>query len=58
MAAVHVGLGENDEAFTWLEKAYQERSWWLVFLKMDPMMESLHSDRRYADLIRRIGYPA
>lgn len=58
MAAVHVGLGENDEAFTWLEKAYQERSWWLVFLKMDPMMESLHSDPRYADLIRRIGYPA
>ena len=57
MAAVHAGLGENDEAFSWLEKSYTERSWWLVFLKMDPMMESLHSDPRYADLIRRVGFP-
>ena len=57
MAAVHAGLGENDEAFSWLEKSYTERSWWLVFLKMDPMMESLRSDPRYADLIKRMGFP-
>jgi Flp pilus assembly protein TadD len=57
LAAVHIGLGENNEAFTLLERSYQERSWWLIFLKMDPIMESLHADPRYSDLLHKIGYP-
>jgi hypothetical protein len=54
---VHVGLEEKDEAFKWLEKAYQERSWWLIFIKMDPLLDSLRSDARFIDLLRRIGFP-
>ena len=54
---VYVGLDEKDEAFAWFEKAYKERSWWLMFLKMDPLTDSLRSDPRFNDLILRIGYP-
>ncbi len=57
IAMIYVGLDEKDEAFAWLEKAYQERSWWLVWIKMDPMVDSLRSDARFTDLMRRIGFP-
>jgi eukaryotic-like serine/threonine-protein kinase len=57
IAMIHAGLGEKDEAFAWLEKAYQERSSWLVWIKMDPMVDSLRSDSRFTDLMRRIGFP-
>ena len=57
IALIYVGLDEKDEAFAWLEKAYQERSWWLVWIKMDPMVDSLRSDARFIDLMRRIGFP-
>ena len=54
---IYAGLDEKDEAFAWFEKAYQERSWWLMFIKMDPLVDSLRSDPRFADLMRRIGFP-
>jgi serine/threonine protein kinase/tetratricopeptide (TPR) repeat protein len=57
IAMIHVGLDEKDEAFAWLEKAYQERSWFLVSIKMDPQVDSLRSDSRFIDLMRRIGFP-
>jgi serine/threonine protein kinase/Tfp pilus assembly protein PilF len=57
IAVIYMGLEEKDEAFSWLEKAYQERSWWLLWIKMDPMMDSLRSDPRFTDLTRRIGFP-
>jgi serine/threonine protein kinase/tetratricopeptide (TPR) repeat protein len=57
IAMIYVGLDEKDEAFAWLEKAYQERSWWLVWIKMDPILDSLRSDARFTDLMRRIGFP-
>jgi eukaryotic-like serine/threonine-protein kinase len=50
-------LGEKDLAFVWLEKAYQERSSWLTCLRVDPLWANLHSDPRFADLLRRIGLP-
>src|SRR2546423_1780579 len=53
IAVIHAGLDEKDEAFVWLEKAYQERSWWLVWIKMDPIVDSLRSDARFIDLMRR-----
>jgi len=56
MAMIYSGLDEKDEAFAWLEKAYQQRSFFLLFMKMDPMMDGLRSDRRFADLLGRIGY--
>jgi serine/threonine protein kinase/Flp pilus assembly protein TadD len=57
IAVIHAGLNEKDEAFVWLQKAYQERSWWLVWIKMDPKVDSLRSDSRFIDLMRRIGFP-
>ncbi|HJX93491.1 MAG TPA: protein kinase [Pyrinomonadaceae bacterium] len=57
IAMIYVGLDEKDKAFEWFEKAYEERSWFLIFIKMDPMMDSVRSDPRYTSLIQRIGYP-
>jgi len=57
IAVIYVGLNEKDEAFASLEKAYQEHSWWLVWIKMEPKMDGLRSDPRFTDLMRRIGFP-
>ncbi len=55
MAMIYTGLGEKDQAFTWLEKAYADRVWRLPFLNVDPRFDSLRSDPRFADLVRRVG---
>ena len=52
---VYIGLGDKDEAFAWLEKAYQERSNHIAFFKVSPTVDSLRSDPRFTDLLRRIG---
>ena len=57
MALIYVGLDEKDLAFTWLEKAYEERSFGLSNIKAEPRMDSLRSDPRFQDLLRRIGLP-
>lgn len=57
MALIYVGLGEKDLAFTWLEKAYEERSFELSFIKAEPRMDGLRSDPRFRDLLRRMGLP-
>ena len=56
IAAIYAGLGEKDQAFAWLEKAYEERSDWLVDLNVEPRLDSLRSDPRFADLLRRVGF--
>jgi tetratricopeptide (TPR) repeat protein len=55
IAMVHVGLGEHDEAFTWLEKAFEHRSLWLGYLNVEPQMDPLRPDQRFQGLLRRIG---
>jgi eukaryotic-like serine/threonine-protein kinase len=55
---VYTGLGEKDRAFEWLERAYQERSTVLAYLRLDPRLAPLRGDPRYADLVRRIGFPS
>jgi serine/threonine protein kinase/Flp pilus assembly protein TadD len=57
MATVYTGLGERDEALTWLEQAYQERPYYLSWLKVDPQLDSLRSYRRFHDLLRRMNFP-
>jgi TolB-like protein/DNA-binding winged helix-turn-helix (wHTH) protein/Flp pilus assembly protein TadD len=52
---VYVGLGDKDQAFAWLEKSYQEGSNPIAFFKVSPTIDSLRSDPRFSDLLRRIG---
>lgn len=56
-ARIYVGLGEKDQAFAWLERAYEERSSHLAYLKMEPMWDPLRSDPRFPELMRSIGLP-
>lgn len=55
IATIYAGLGEKDQAFKWLEKAVEDRDIWLMNLKVDPVMKGLRSDKRFAELLRRIG---
>ena len=55
VAAVYAGLGEKDPAFAWLEKDFQTRSGALAWIRWAPAFESLHSDPRLTDLLRRMG---
>jgi TolB-like protein/DNA-binding winged helix-turn-helix (wHTH) protein/Flp pilus assembly protein TadD len=57
IAAVHAALGEKEEAFEWLEKAYARRDYLLVMLKIDPMFDPLRTDLRFVELMRRVGLP-
>jgi serine/threonine protein kinase/tetratricopeptide (TPR) repeat protein len=57
IAAIYAGLGEIDQAFQWLENAYQERSGWLIWLRADPVSDPLRSDPRFQDLMRRMNLP-
>jgi len=57
IAQVHAALGEMDQAFAWLEKAFQNRDGGLTLIKEIPNLDSLHGDPRFADLVRRIGLP-
>ena len=51
----YLGLGDNEQAFYWLEQAYKEQSNILQFLKTHPYFDPIRGDPRFADLIRRVG---
>jgi serine/threonine protein kinase/TolB-like protein/Flp pilus assembly protein TadD len=55
IALIYAGLGDKGEAFNWLEKAFEQRADYLVFLKVDPRFDTLHNDARFASLLSRIG---
>lgn len=52
---VYLGLGENEQAFAWLEEAYKERSNMLQFVKVHPLFDPLRGDPRFVDLLHRVG---
>lgn len=54
---VYIGLGEQETAMNWLEKAYEDRSNGLVFLKVDPQLDPLRSNPRFQSLLRRLNLP-
>ncbi len=56
IAVVYAGLGDTDGALEWLERLYEERSGFLIFLKVEPIFDSLRSDPRFTDLLRRAGH--
>jgi hypothetical protein len=54
LALVCTGLGWTEHAFEWLDKAHQERSGWLTYLKADPRLDTLRGDPRFNELLRRV----
>jgi len=58
IALVYTGLGETDKAFEYLQKAYDDRSNWLIWLNLDPRWDSVRSDKRFVALVRKVGLPS
>ena len=58
MALVHVGLGERDAAFQWLEQAYAARDVHLIYLPVDPKWDAYRTDPRFIALLERCGFSA
>jgi hypothetical protein len=58
VAVIYAGLGEKDAAFAWLNRAKDDRSYMLAeYLKTDARLDSLRSDPRFAERVRKIGLP-
>jgi len=57
IALVYAGLGEKDQAFAWMEMAYEEHNggFWMIFLKVLPLFDNLRSDPRYILLLKKMG---
>jgi tetratricopeptide (TPR) repeat protein len=59
IAVIYAGLGEKDQAFAWLDRAYKERSYYLAqYLPTDSRLDSLRSDPRFPALLERMGLPS
>ena len=58
VALVYAGMGNNQQAFHWLDKAIDDRAHWLVWIRLDPRWDGLRSDPRYAEILRRIRFPS
>ncbi len=55
LAEIHSGLGEKDEAFKWLDKAFEMREGPMVYLKVEPFFKELRNDPRFDNLIAKVG---
>jgi eukaryotic-like serine/threonine-protein kinase len=58
VAVIQVAMGDTDQAFGWLEKAFADQSTSLVLLNVDPAFDPVRKDPRFVDLIKRVGLPA
>ena len=57
IAQLYADLGNKDQAFKWLNTAYQERDFFLYGLKTDFVLDPIRSDSRFAELVRKVGLP-
>ena len=57
IALIYAGLGEKDQAFVWLDKGYEQRAFQMQWNAIDARWDSLRSDPRFEDLLRRMGLP-
>jgi hypothetical protein len=51
---LHAALGETDAAFSWLDRAYEQRRGWLAYLNVEPMLDGLRADPRFRRLQERM----
>jgi serine/threonine-protein kinase len=58
VATVYMGLGKREETLTWLERAAELRSGWMLYLAIDPTFKPLHAEPRFQALLRKIGLPS
>jgi TolB-like protein/Tfp pilus assembly protein PilF len=58
IAVIYVGLRQTDDAFAWLQRAVEERSGWLAYLKVEPRLDPIRSDPRFDELMAQVGLPA
>jgi len=56
-AEAYVGIGQKDQAVTWLERAYDEHDQWMVYIASYPGLDRLHSEPRFQALLRRMNFP-
>ena len=57
VATVYAALGDKDKAFEALDQSFEQRDWWLTRLKVDPLMDSLRDDPRFATMLKRLNLP-
>ncbi len=57
IATVYLGLGMKEEAIQNIVKSYQEGSYYMIYLKVDPLLDSVRSDPRFIEVMRRVGHP-
>jgi tetratricopeptide (TPR) repeat protein len=57
IAQIYVALGDHDRAMDWLRKAFEERSFAMVYLKVHPAYDSMRQDPRFVDLLRSLRFP-
>jgi hypothetical protein len=57
IARIHAALGEKDQEFEWLRKAGDERDSAVIWLKVDPTLDGLRSDPRFAQVVKDMGLP-
>jgi tetratricopeptide (TPR) repeat protein len=57
IAYVYEGLGRTEDALDWLDRAFEERDGWLIYLNVGPWFESLRSEKRFQDLLQRMSLP-
>lgn len=55
IALIYMGLGQKDQAFKWLEKAYEERDFWMTLIKTAPPFDRLRSDPRFKILLKKMN---
>ena len=56
IADAYFRLGENEEGWKWLEKAYDERSYYMTWLKVDPLFDNIRSDPRFQAMLKKVGF--
>ncbi|MFN2532891.1 MAG: tetratricopeptide repeat protein [Pyrinomonadaceae bacterium] len=54
-ALLHCGLGEFDEALEWLNRSYEIRDGWMIYITVDPRWRSVRDDARFVEIVRRVG---